>query len=157
MSNLVAQLISPERIKTGVETGSKKRALELLAELLASAQPNLTTEEIFACMVRRERLGSTGVGNGMALPHGRLHGLSESVCALLKLAEGVDYDASDEQPVDVLFAMLVPEDAEQRDLDTLAELAEMLTDKQFADQLRQAESADAICSACEQFEPVNAN
>ena len=141
-SNKIAPLIDPERIRLDADLNSKKRALEVLSELLADAQPNLTTEEIFACLIRRERLGTTGVGHGIAIPHGRLQGLEKPVGAMLSLRHGVDFLANDEQPVDLLFAMLVPEDANESHLEILAALAEMFTDEQFTAKVRQCGSVD---------------
>lgn len=153
MSNPVANLISVERTTINLELVSKKRALETLSEMLASTQPNLTTEEIFSCLLRRERLGSTGVGHGVAIPHGRLRGLNAATGAFIRLMAPVDYQAADEQPVSMLFAMLAPEDASQEHIDTLALLAEMFTDSSYVQQLQQAESSEAVHELLTGFQP----
>lgn len=143
LSNSFADLICVERTMINLELASKKRALETLSQLLASSQPNLTTEEVFTCLLKRERLGSTSVGLGVALPHGRQEGLEKATGAFITLAAPVDYQALDEQPVNMLFAMLVPEDASQEHLDTLTELANTFTDADYVEKLQRAESNEA--------------
>ena len=132
----IADLIDPQRIRCGVEGSSKKRSLEDLARLLATVAPDLTAEEIFESLIGRERLGSTGLGHGVALPHGRLAGLRRPVAAVMTLDRGIDFDAADRQPVDLLFALLVPADAAQEHLEILARLARMFDDPHFREQLR---------------------
>ncbi len=143
MSNSFADLICVERTLVNLELASKKRALETLSQLLASSQPNLTTEEVFTCLLKRERLGSTSVGLGVALPHGRQEGLEKATGAFITLAAPVDYQALDEQPVSMLFGMLVPEDASQEHLDTLTELANTFTNADYVEKLQSADSNEA--------------
>ena len=143
MINTFADLICVERTMINLELASKKRALETLSELLASTQPNLTTEEVFSCLLKRERLGSTSIGLGVALPHGRQEGLEKATGAFITLAAPVDYQALDEQPVIMLFAMLVPEEVSQEHLDTLNQLAELFTDADYVQKLQNADSNEA--------------
>jgi len=132
----IADLIDPQRIRCGVEGSSKKRSLEDLSRLLATVAPDLTSEEIFESLIGRERLGSTGLGHGVAIPHGRLAALREPVAAIITLDKGIDFDAADKQPVDLLFALLVPTDAAQEHLELLAQLARMFNDPGFRERLR---------------------
>jgi len=130
------ELLHPARIACQQESSSKKRSLEILSGLLASAVPDYTEAEIFDSLVARERLGSTGLGNGVALPHGRLRSLKRPIAALLTLKQGIDFDAIDRQPVDLLYALLVPEESDEEHLKILAHLASMFSTPDFCSRLR---------------------
>lgn len=132
----IGNLITPERVACYQQATSKKRALERLAGLLADVAPDVTGEEIFQHLLSRERLGSTGLGGGVAIPHGRVAGLKQPVGAFVRLEQPIDYDAIDDQPVDLLFALLVPEEATQEHLDILAQLAGLFSNRDFCRQLR---------------------
>lgn len=121
--------IVEERIGRALEIGSKKRLLETLAGLLAGANPRLTADLVFDRLLERERLGSTGLGHGIALPHARVKETAEPLGAFVSLAKGVDYDAADGEPVDLAFALLVPESATEEHLQLLAQLAGLLDRK----------------------------
>jgi PTS system nitrogen regulatory IIA component len=136
----INELIQPERIACDFPASSKKRALEELSALLARTTAGLTQEQIFESLLGRERLGSTGLGHGVALPHGRVKGRDTAVGAFMKLQGSVDFDAIDDQPVDLLFALLVPEHFTDEHLAILAQLAEMFANEQFCDQLRRGSS-----------------
>lgn len=138
------QFLAVERIASGVEISSKKRLLEVLAGLLASAQPSLNADELLVRLLERERLGSTGLGHGVALPHARVKDLRESIGAFVRLRHPVDFEAIDEQPVDLAFAMLVPEAASEIHLQLLAQLADLFGEDSFRDLLRQADASQAI-------------
>ena len=131
----ISELLDPARIGCHQEISSKKRTIEILAELLASALPDFTAGEVFDSLISRERLGSTGLGNGVALPHGRVAGLKEPVAALITLMSGVDFDAVDNKPVDILFALLVPEESTDEHLQILARLAAMFRNREFCEKL----------------------
>ncbi len=139
----ITELLDPARIACRQSCGSKKRSLEYLGRLLADAALSLTEGEIFDSLIGRERLGSTGLGKGVALPHGRIRGLSRPLGALLVLDKGIDFDAVDGQPVDILFALLVPEESTDEHLQILARLAELFSDPEFCRQLRACPDADA--------------
>lgn len=130
-------LLNESRIACRQDSSSKKRSLELLSQLLSAALPAYSEGELFDSLVARERLGSTGLGHGVALPHGRLKGLEAPLGALVTLAEGVDYDSMDQQPVDLLFALLVPEESTEEHLQILARLAAMFSDADFCKTLRE--------------------
>ena len=134
----ISELISPERVICDAPVASKKRVLELLGELIAGARDGLDARAIFDSLLGRERLGSTGLGHGVALPHGRLAQSTEALGAFVKLEDGIDFDAIDRAPVHLVFALLVPEHFTDEHLKILAFLAEMFSDHEFCDRLRQA-------------------
>ncbi|HHM05621.1 MAG TPA: PTS IIA-like nitrogen-regulatory protein PtsN [Gammaproteobacteria bacterium] len=134
----ITELITPERVACGEAAGSKKKALEIISALIARADSRLVETEIFDALVARERLGSTGLGHGVALPHGRLASLDRTLGAFVRLDTGVDFDAADRQPVDLLFAMVVPEASTEEHLQILAKLARMFGDPVFRQRLREA-------------------
>lgn len=123
---------------------SKKRVLERAARLLAGGGSEPDTEQIFERLLERERLGSTGLAGGVALPHARMPGIEQSRGAFLRLAEPVDFDALDGQPVDLVFALLVPEEATEEHLRLLARLAALFNDETLRERLRVAEAEDAL-------------
>lgn len=141
---LISDIIKPERVLCDVQAGSKKAALELLAGLIAQASPGLTQAEVFASLLAREKLGSTGLGKGIALPHGRLKQGNQTLGAFVRLQSPVDYDAADKAPVDLLFALVVPEESTQEHLDMLAKLAELFSNNNNLVIIRAADSSNAI-------------
>lgn len=148
----VLNLLSRERVLCGAQAGSKKRALELASKLVAETLSNpLSQGEVFDSLVARERLGSTGLGRGVAIPHGRLAALTEPSLAVVQLAHAVDYDASDREPVDLLFALLVPKDATEEHLQILGQIAEMLHEPALRDALRTAPSSQALIALVEDW------
>jgi PTS system nitrogen regulatory IIA component len=134
-------------------TLNKGRLLELLGGLLASGQAALTARQITDSLSKRERLGSTGLGRGIALPHGRLGQGSRVTGAFIRLKQGVDFDAFDRQPVDLVFGLLVPEQFTDEHLKILAYLAEMFSDQAFCQQLRQADTDQALLERLSQWQP----
>ena len=136
----VTDLIAPERVVCDAPVGSKKRVLELLSTLIADSDQTLDARAIFDSLIGRERLGSTGLGRGVALPHGRLAQSDVAVGAFIKLENGVDFDAIDQQPVNLIFALLVPEHFTDEHLKILAYLAEMFSDHDFCDALSAADN-----------------
>ena len=136
--------ITERRIGCGLAVTSKKRLLETLAHLLAADHPRLEPDLIFDRLLDRERLGSTGLGHGIALPHARVKEVTESIGAFVSVAHGLDYDAADGEPVDLAFALLVPEAATEEHLQLLAQLAGRFNDPQLRRRLREAQSAAAI-------------
>lgn len=141
----IADLVTLERVACNVKISSKKRIFELLAELLAKNQQGLTQSEIMESLLARERLGSTGLGHGVAIPHGRSKKLSQAIGAFVQLEEGIDFDALDNQPVDLLFVLLVPEQCTDEHLQILASLAKMLGDEEMRDKLHTARSCEELC------------
>lgn len=138
----ISALLSPTRVACHQDSSSKKRSLELLSHLLSTALPAFSEGELFDSLVGRERLGSTGLGHGVALPHGRINGLEAPIAAFVTLRNGVDYDAIDNQPVDLLFALLVPEESTEEHLQILARLASMFSNADLCATLRNCNSSE---------------
>jgi PTS system nitrogen regulatory IIA component len=136
--------LSLERVACDAQAASKKRVLEQLSALIADGQAALTETEIFDSLIARERLGSTGLGHGVAIPHGRVKNSDKTIGAFIKLQQGIDFDAVDNRPVDLLFALLVPEESTDEHLQLLARLAEMFSDQAFVEQLRSANSTEQV-------------
>lgn len=141
--NRLASILPPAQVLVSVDATSKKRAFEE-AGLLFESQHGLSRALITDSLFARERLGSTGLGHGVAIPHGRIKGLKEAVGAFLRLAAPVQFDAPDGKPVNFLFVLLVPEQATEQHLQILSELAQMFSDRAFREQLAAAADADAI-------------
>ena len=141
--NRLAAILSPAQVLVQVDVSSKKRAFEeagLLFETLHGLSRALVTDSLFS----RERLGSTGLGHGVAIPHGRIKGLKAPMAAVLQLAQPIGFDAPDEQAVSLLIFLLVPEAATQRHLEILSEIAEMLSDANLRDQLVHSSDAPGL-------------
>jgi PTS system nitrogen regulatory IIA component len=141
------RIMKPGHVAYDVQASSKKRALEMLGDLLARDEPQLTPAEIFESLLARERLGGTGLGKGVAIPHGRVKGGGAPVAGFMRLKHPVDFDALDKEPVDLLFALVVPDgnnEVNEEYLQVLAELAEMLSEEAFRDKLRHAQSQQEL-------------
>ena len=140
----ISEILTSHRILCNVDLSSKKAVLETLSGLIAGTGSGLTGQEVFNSLLSRERLGGTGLGNGIALPHGRLKNGLSTIAAFIQLKQGVDYDAFDRQPVDLIFALLVPEQSTEEHLQVLAQLAEMFNKPEFLARLRREESNETI-------------
>lgn len=146
-------LLSVERIRYHESVASKKRALEIMCELLATGQNDLDQGQIFSCMLERERLGSTGIGHGVAIPHSRMEGVEKALIAVSVLETGVDYDAIDDEAVDILFALLVPQECTEEHLQILASAAEMFNNDKIRHALREAKDEQAIYDIIANWQP----
>ena len=138
--NRLASILPPAQVLVSLDATSKKRAFEeagLLFEGLHGLSRALVTDSLFA----RERLGSTGLGHGVAIPHGRIKGLKSPMAAVFQLAAPIGFDAPDEQPVVLLIFLLMPEAATQKHLEILSEIAELLSDAPLREKIKS--SADA--------------
>lgn len=138
----IIDLLTVERIKTDADIASKKRALEMLSEMLAGDAEGVPSSLVFNKLIGRERLGSTGLGHGVGLPHARIEGSNRALGALIKLPKGIDFDAFDKHPVDLLFALIVPEHFTDEHLKILADLAELFSDQTLCERLRRTESSE---------------
>ncbi|GIX21782.1 MAG: PTS IIA-like nitrogen-regulatory protein PtsN [Gammaproteobacteria bacterium] len=145
--------IQPQTVAWREAVTSKKRALERLSHYLSQAESGLDENAIFEKLLERERLGSTGLGQGVAIPHCRLPGVTDAVAALMTLEDGVDFEAADRRPVDLLLALVVPEDCAEVHLELLAQAAEMFSDPAFCQRLRQAPSAEALYALISGWQP----
>lgn len=137
-------ILTPGRSLVNVPGGSKKRVLEQIAAVIARDLPDLDGQTIYASLIAREKLGSTGFGNGIAIPHCRLPGCSSPISALLKLDAAVDFDAIDGAPVDLLFVLLVPEAATDEHLELLRQIASMFDREDVRERLRQAKDSESL-------------
>lgn len=137
-------ILTPENVLTRVEGISKKRMLELISDFCARENEEIDPLEAFECLVAREKLGPTGIGCGVAIPHGRLSGLSTAACVLIQLDHPIDFDAPDKQPVDLIFGLFVPEKATEEHLQLLSSLATLFCNPTLREQMRRAEDAGTL-------------
>ena len=141
--SLVAKLLSPANVLLDLQVSSKKRLFEQVG-LLFENQNALARSLVFDSLFARERLGSTGLGQGVAIPHGRIKGLREALGAFIRLAQPVPFDAPDGNPVTLVFVLLVPEKATEKHLQILSELAQMFSDKSLRKAMARAPDAAAL-------------
>jgi len=140
----ISKILLPDRVVCNVTMTSKKAAMESLAGLIASADMEITQAEVFESLIAREKLGSTGLGHGIAIPHGRRKGGSRTIGAFMRLESGVQYDAIDQKPVDLLFGLLVPEESSEEHLDILSRLATLFSDNEIVGKIRGCETSACI-------------
>lgn len=140
-------ILSPELTFCNIPGGSKKRLLETAAGLIAGKVNHISANQIYDALIAREQLGSTGLGDGIAIPHCRVPHCQKTVGALMKLATPVDFDAVDNKPVDLLFFLLVPENAIAGHLEALRTLAENFSNPAFCQRLRAAGTDAALYAA----------
>ena len=135
----LSHIITPERVVSNLDGASKKRVLELAAEFIAE-ESQIDSEDIYQGLIDRERLGSTGIGYGVAIPHCRVNSLDDDETRgyLIQLNQGVDFDSIDGQDVELLFVLLVPESTNQAHLNLLAQLADCFSNDQFRQDLKLA-------------------
>ena len=151
--NRLANILPVEQVLVGVDATSKKRAFEeagLLFENLHGLSRALVTDSLFA----RERLGSTGLGHGVAIPHGRIKGLKSPMAAVFQLAQSIGFDAPDEQPVKILIFLLVPEAATQKHLEILSEIAELLSNASVRDGMLVSPTAQSLHALIAHWAPA---
>ncbi|MDD2893018.1 MAG: PTS sugar transporter subunit IIA [Halothiobacillaceae bacterium] len=142
----IADILTLERVKLHIDGISKKRVLELVSQVLASAQEGLEAWAIFDVLLARERLGSTGVGRGIAIPHGKLTELRAPIGCFLRLVTPVDFNSPDAQEVSMIFAILVPEGDEDTHLAILGQLARRFSDPEFCSAMRVTDSSETAFS-----------
>jgi nitrogen PTS system EIIA component len=151
--NRLAAILPVEQVLVGVDATSKKRAFEeagLLFESLHGLSRALVTDSLFA----RERLGSTGLGHGVAIPHGRIKGLKSPMAAVFQLAQAIGFDAPDEQAVKLLIFLLVPEAATQKHLEILSEIAEILSNVSTRDNMISSATASSLHNLIDNWLPA---
>jgi len=150
--NLIAKLLAPANILLDLDVSSKKRMFEQVGLLFENHQ-GIARSLVFDSLFARERLGSTGLGQGVAIPHGRIKGLRESVGAFVRLSTPVPFDAPDGQPVHLVFVLLVPEQATEHHLQILSELAQMFSDRELRQQLSGATDPSALHQLITAWQP----
>lgn len=150
--NLIAKLLPPANVVTNLEASSKKRVFEQAGLLFENTQ-GIARSTVFDSLFAREKLGSTGLGQGVAIPHGRIKGLREAVGAFFRLGTPVQFDAPDGKPVSLLFVLLVPEQATEHHLQILSELAQMFSDRHFREQLATAADEAAVHALFTNWQP----
>ena len=149
MSN--PQLLVPARVRCLADIASKKRALELISELIAESHDGLAPRDVLNCLVSREKLGSTGLGHGVAIPHGRMNEVDVAIGAALTLQNGVDFDAPDGEPVDLVVGLIVPEKSTDEHLHILARLAEAFSDAEAVRAVREAATPEDLAGLLSGF------
>lgn len=150
--NLIAKLLPPSNILLDLDITSKKRLFEQ-AGLLFENNQGVARSVVFESLFARERLGSTGLGQSVAIPHGRIKGLKEAVGAFVRLAAPVPFDAPDGKPVDLVFFLLVPEQATERHLQILSELAQLFSDRELRERLATERDASSLHQTITAWQP----
>jgi nitrogen PTS system EIIA component len=137
-------ILTPERCFCQITGASKKRILTTISELIAADKDSLEADMIFTALMAREQLGSTGLGNGIAIPHCRVPECQDIIGMLITLDQPIDFDAIDGKPVDILFVLIVPEQKTDEHVKTLAGLAELFLDEDFCFTLRQTRASEDL-------------
>jgi PTS system nitrogen regulatory IIA component len=151
--NQIAALLPPANIALDLDVASKPRLFEAVGGLFA-ASSKLDAATVASSLAAREKLGSTGLGQGIAIPHGRIKGLKEALGAFVRLKQPVPFDAPDGKPVSQVFVLLVPEQATDLHLQILSELAQMFSERAFRDKLATAASTTDLAALFRQWEPA---
>ena len=138
---LLEEIINPDAVLCNAQARSKKHCLEILSELLVRSIPDLSADDIFERLNERERLGCTSLEKGVAFPHCRVDGLNESVAAMIKLSDAVDFDAPDGEPVDLVFGLIVPKDLSDSHYTDINMITSLLRDDGLRGRLRGATSS----------------
>ena len=150
--NLVSRLLPLNHVVLDIDVSSKKRLFEQIGLLFENSR-QIPRARVFDSLFEREKLGSTGLGYGVAIPHGRIRVLKEPVCAFMRSAAAVPFEAPDGQPVRLVFAMLVPEHATEAHLELLSELAQMFSDGTLRDSLLQTDDIQAAHRLITEWSP----
>ena len=150
--SLVAKLLPPANVLLDLPVSSKKRLFEQVG-LLFENNHGIARSLVFDSLFARERLGSTGLGQGVAIPHGRIKGLKDALGAFVRLGQPVPFDAPDGKPVSLLFVLLVPEQATEKHLQILSELAQMFSDRALREAMAAAADAGALHQLIATWQP----
>ncbi len=141
---IAALLVNADSISYRDPASSKKKVLENLSQKLAANTTATTAEKIFQVLLERERLGSTGLGKGVAIPHARVPGLTHTIAAMLTLENPVAFESADSQPIDIAFGLLVPEEDTDHHLQHLSRLVALFRDPEICEKIRHADSSEDI-------------
>ena len=139
--NIFSDLLTPERTLFKMSAKSKKRIFETLSSAFSLGMTEISVKEVYEGLLERERLGSTGLGMGVAIPHCRVGSCITPMGVLASLEHEIDFDSSDEHPVNLLFALIVPYHAHQEHLDILSEVAKLFCEESFCEKLRAAKNS----------------
>jgi nitrogen PTS system EIIA component len=150
--NLISKLLPLSNVILELDASSKKRVFEQVG-LLFENNHHIARSQVFDSLFAREKLGSTGLGQGIAIPHGRIKGLKEAVGALVRMKQPIPFDAPDGQPVSLIFVLLVPDRATDLHLQILSELAQMFSDKPFRERLLAGPSPSAVHQLISEWQP----
>jgi len=150
--NLTSKLLPLSNVIVDLDVSSKKRVFETVG-LLFENNHQIARSKVFDSLFAREKLGSTGLGQGVAIPHGRIKGLKEALGVLVRMKQAIPFDAPDSQPVGLIFVLLVPDRATDVHLQILSELAQMFSDKPFRERLLQAPGAPELHQLITQWQP----
>ena len=132
----LSEILTTNCTSCDVTVSSKKRILEKICQLASSQVTDIDEDELLESLLNREKMGSTGIGNGIAIPHGRLPNANKAIAVLVKTNNAIDFDAIDNRDVDIFIALFVPENSCQEHLDTLQNIAKIFSDKQMVKQVR---------------------
>jgi PTS system nitrogen regulatory IIA component len=144
------EILTPDCTICAAPGSSKKRVLEYLSSLAAEKFPNHDTYQLLESVVKREKMGTTGIGNGIAIPHGRLTDADQVVAVLITTEQAINFDAIDHRPVDIFIALFVPEEECQNHLCTLQSIATIFRDKHFCKKVRKCENNQALYELIQQ-------
>ena len=140
----IKDILNPDCTVCAIQGSSKKRIFEIISQVATEHLADIDQNAILMSLLAREKMGSTGIGNGIAIPHGRLGGLTQVKAILLTCTPPIEFDSVDNKPVDIFFAILVPEDQAQGHLQTLATIATKLNDKEVVKALRRATDSQQL-------------
>ncbi|MEH6568143.1 MAG: PTS sugar transporter subunit IIA [Halioglobus sp.] len=143
----LSAILTPGRVACRVQGGSKKRLFETIAKRISEDQVSLPYNLVLSSLIAREKLGCTGLGQGIAIPHCRVENCTHALGTLFTLEEAIGYDAPDDKPVDILFVLLVPQEAQQQHLDILAGLAGLFNNPAFCEQVRSTRDSASLYAA----------
>jgi PTS system nitrogen regulatory IIA component len=152
--SLISKILTPECVLLDTESTSKKRVFERVGLLFENTH-QIARSQVFDSLFAREKLGSTGLGQGVAIPHGRVKGLRDAAAAFVKMHNPIPFEAPDGQPVHFIFVLLVPERANDMHLQLLGELAQMFSDKAFRERLAAAPDAAAVLALFAQWQSAS--
>lgn len=141
------EIIKPDSVLCNAHARSKKHCLEILSELLVRTRPEIASEDVFAGLIERERLGCTSLEDGVAFPHCRADGLDTSIGALIKLSEPVEFDAADGEAVDLVFGLIVPAEVNEQDQANIRMISALLSDRELRERLRSASTSSELYKA----------
>jgi PTS system nitrogen regulatory IIA component len=151
--NRIADLLPRSNVAVGIDAATKRDLFAAIAGLFASTG-DIARNAVIDALVAREKLGSTGLGQGIAIPHGRIRGLRDARGAFVRLAQPIPFDAPDDRPVNQVFVLLVPEHATEQHLELLSELAQMFSERPFRERLAASPDAASAWDAIRGWAPV---